>query len=238
VRKKVLFCDAFGVHDNVTCASKAQRIAVTEAACAAAGYPAPAGYHWSGRAYANHVLRSPHVTLPPNPCPRGTRRYWRYSCCQYRHCGDAGDRPDGEVSISDIQRIGQAADGTAPITSRQQRKAADLDLDGALTVADVQIAADYWSSIGDPAGLKGLPCAVDGSHRCTIPCGDGDGNGILVRGNQVNPDRDAMNDYIAGNAIPSRCQFWAADVNGDGLLTADDVDAVKGNGPLTGCAPQ
>jgi hypothetical protein len=236
--KRVLFCQTYGVLDNGTCVNKATRLTATEAQCASLGYHYPSNYDRSGKPYTNYKLFTPKMKVPSNAeCLPGLKRYWKYSCCRYRHCGDlvntsGGIAPDGKMTASDLATLQSAVAGAAPLEG-QRAKAADLNRDGELTDADVTIMANYF------AGTVGtMYCPVDWSRRCKIPCGDANGDGL---GLDI-ADLQAIVNWVNRFALPTRCQFWASDIDANGKLEQADLDAITQgwqNGetvPLAGCA--
>jgi hypothetical protein len=83
-------------------------------------------------------------------------------------------------------------------------------------------------------------CPLDWSSRCKIPCGDANGDGL---GLDIG-DLQGVVLWVNRFQLPTRCQFWASDIDADGKLTQADADAIAtawqhaDSLPLPGCAPQ
>jgi len=116
---------------------------------------------------------------------------------------------DGSVTNADARQIGQFISGNTPFSS-QQRAAADVNGDGKVSGKDANMITAYASSgTGRGPALDAFP----------VTLGDVNQDGSVT-------DQDAIlvQDYVRGDAGFSTTQKAAADVNGDGEITAD-VDA-------------
>jgi hypothetical protein len=243
-RKRIFHCQTQGVFDNGACAARDDRLAAMRQQCSSLGYPYPAGYDWKTRPHDNYALISPHTSLPSfanESCPPGHKRYWKYSCCKVRVCGDVvttagGIAPDGKLTAEDLARLTAAINEASPDDrlTGQRKKAADVDGDRFLGGVDQDLMSSYLAGTVNP-----FPCRLEPRRRCETPCGDanGDGQGLDIA------DVQAALLWVNHLKLPSRCQFWASDINADGKLDQADADTITlawQNGdlvPLPGCAP-
>jgi hypothetical protein len=112
---------------------------------------------------------------------------------------------DGNISSVDTSMVRQYIEGYITLTD-DQKIAADVDINGTIECADVQLIR---FTIG---------------QLITLPAMFGDVNGNLQL--QSN-DTTLVRRFVAGTTIPTLRQATLADVSLDGIIDTTDVDSIR-----------
>ena len=120
-------------------------------------------------------------------------------------CGDAN--ADGDVTVADLTQVADVIENDATL-SVCQFQAADVKGDGVIDEADLQGIMDIINDFSEGA-----------CEPCEVACGD------LTQDGSVGPaDVELLEDVVAGEeSLGAICPRWAADVNGDGDIDAEDL---------------
>ncbi|MDP6943477.1 MAG: dockerin type I domain-containing protein, partial [Myxococcota bacterium] len=124
-------------------------------------------------------------------------------------CGDSDQ--DGDVDADDVTALESYLSGEV-MPSMCPYQVSDLVADGALTLADLHALQDIL-----------LGTAYGFCQPCTTMCGDADGD--------FDVDADdilAIENLVASGPAYEMCLRWAADVDGDGVLTSGDASTLEG----------